>query len=184
MPILKEQRELIKILVDDKVVTQKRFEQALKTIDHTPANAEPPKVAFDTPSSREISSQTTQGSFVAMSGLQQDQKPVNVEPVLVPPLPVGLLRWKEEIEDHSALVKRLLEEASALHHNVDHGQRHRIHEGILYVHWEEWSRLRRMYNRETLLRAFSSRHPVVSSSTCLLCLLKRHNVNQMEIQSC
>jgi hypothetical protein len=170
LPILKEQRELIKILVEDKVATQKRFEQALRTIGDAEAK---------TQSTREFPNPTTQSSFVLVSGIQQDQKLVDVEAVLVPPLPVGILRWKEEIEHHSALVKSLPCEASASHYNIDHGQQHRLHEGILHVHWEKWSRLRKMYNNEILLRAFSSRHPVVSFSTCMLRLLERRDIVQM-----
>jgi hypothetical protein len=184
LPILKEQRELIKVLVEDKETTQKRFEQVLRTICDAPASEKPPNLALDTQSTREIPNQTTQSSFMVLSGIHHDQKLVNVEPVLVPPLPVGILRWKEEIEHHSALVKRLLDESSASHHNIDHGQRHRMHEGILHIHWEEWSRLRKMYNNETLLRAFSSRHPVVSSSTGVLRLLQSRDILRMETRLC
>jgi hypothetical protein len=77
-------------------------------------------------------------------------------------------------------VKRLLDEASASQYDIDHGQRHRMQDGILHIHWEEWSRLRKMYNHETLLRAFSSRHPVVSASAYLLRPWERRSVSQME----
>jgi hypothetical protein len=89
LPILKEQRELIKILVEDKVATQKRFEQALRTIGDAEASEEHPKLALETQSTREFPNPTTQSSFVLVSGIQQDQKLVDVEAVLVPPLPVG-----------------------------------------------------------------------------------------------
>lgn len=168
---------MIKTLVEDKAATQKRFEQALKSIDRTPVTTESPKLGLDVTSSHETPRETILTSFIVAPGLLQNQKPVSLEPVLVPPLPLGILRWKDEIEHYSALVKRLLDEASASHYDIDHGQRHRMQEGILHIHWEEWSRLRKMYNHETLLRAFSSRHPVVSASACLLRLLERRSVS-------
>lgn len=171
---------MIKTLVEDKMATQKRFEEALKSIDRTPVATESPKLGLDVTSSHETPSQTTLGSFIMVPGPPQDPKPGNLEPVLVPPLPVGILRWKDEIEHHSALVKRLLDEASASQYDIDHGQRHRMQDGILHIHWEEWSRLRKMYNHETLLRAFSSRHPVVSASACLFRSWERRSVSQTE----
>jgi hypothetical protein len=180
LPILKEQRELIKTLVEDRKTTQKRFEHVLKTISDTSANEEPPNPALKTQSSGGIPFQTMQSSFAVASEINQHQKHVNMEPVSVSSLPIGLSRRKEEIEHHSALVKRLLEEASATHYNIDHGQRHRMHEGILHVHWKEWSPLRKMYDDETLLSVFSSHHPVVSSFVCLLCLFEKFAFLQME----
>lgn len=152
----------------------------MRAIGDAEASEEPLKPALDNHATREIPSQPTQNSSVLVTEIKQDQKLVNVEPVLVPPLPVGILQWKDEIEHHSALVKSLLDVASASHYNIDHGQRYRMHEGILHVHWEEWSRLRKMYNNETLLRAFSSRHPVVSFPTCMLHLFKRCDIVHME----
>ena len=169
---------MIKTLVEDKRATEKKFELVLRTIGETPADA-PPGYVTVPESTKEGNLQATSSSLAASSGTGQDWKAFAGEPAAASPFPVGLLRRKEEIEDHTALVKTLLEEASAKHYKIDHGQRHRMHEGILHVHWKEWSPLRKLYGDQLLSRLFSSHYHVVSTFVFLLCLLRPNHIGPL-----
>ena len=54
-------------------------------------------------------------------------------------LPRSLKMRQRDIEHHAQLVQNLLEEISNVQHRIDHGIRHRMHDGVLKLHWDEWS---------------------------------------------
>lgn len=139
LPILKEQRELIKILVEDKNASWKKFQQVLKTIEDTSL----PTKASIVKSTHVI--QGHQDTFANTTwSLDADQSN----------------RW-EEIEHHCALIKSLMSEISAGRYKINHGIRYRMHQGVLIAHWDEWSPLRKLYGDAILMKALSPYSEVV-----------------------
>lgn len=157
---MKDQRELIKTLVEDKAATQKKFDRVLKTLERLPGSDETPR-----PSSPPITvnNSIVQANFfagVASSESSQREAPeLSINPVWS--LPSTLAHRKEEIEHHCQLIKNLVKEISAVQYKIDHGLRDRMHRGVLAVHWEEWSPLRKLYGNETLINVFAPHSEVV-----------------------
>jgi hypothetical protein len=75
-----------------------------------------------------------------------------------PPLP-GL----PHLEQHRLLIEKILDEVNSSRYAIDHGLRYRLHDGILDLHWDEWSPLRSQYGDDAL-RALLTRSPVLARS--------------------
>lgn len=54
------------------------------------------------------------------------------------------------LEQHRQLIEKLLEEVNSSRYAVDHGVRYRLHDGVLDLHWQEWSPLRHTHGDEVL----------------------------------
>ena len=54
-------------------------------------------------------------------------------------LPRSLQMRQREIEHHAQLVQNLLDEIGHIQYQIDYGIRHRMHDGVLKLHWDEWS---------------------------------------------
>ena len=71
-----------------------------------------------------------------------------------PSVPPSLRLRDEEIQHHAALVHNLLEEISDVQYRIDHGIRHRMHDGILKIHWDEWTPFATKHGHSHFHRAF------------------------------
>lgn len=74
-----------------------------------------------------------------------------------PPPPSAL----PHLEQHRLLIENILEEVNSSRYAIDHGLRYRLHDGILDLHWNEWSPLRSQHG-ENALRALLTRSPVLA----------------------
>ena len=164
LEILKDQKELVKTLVEDKNASEKKYQLALKVIDWTATGEETtstPPIAIEVtkPAPEHLVPQT---NFVSNKVSTEGVATKNPEtsPIQVGSLPSGLRYRSEEIQHHYALIKSLLTEISAVRYQIDHGFRDRLHRGVLGAHWEHWAPLRELYGDEALINAFS-RYPEV-----------------------
>ena len=69
-------------------------------------------------------------------------------------VPASLRIRDEEIQHHAMLVHNLLEEISDVQYRIDHGIRHRMHDGVLKIHWDEWAPFATKHGHEHFHRAF------------------------------
>ena len=169
LEVLKDQKELVKTLVEDKNASEKKYQLALKVIDWaatgaplekatrevvplTPIEVAKPAPEHSVPQTNFVSNK------VSTEGVAT--KNPKASPIQVWSLPSGLRYRSEEIQHHCALIKSLLTEVSAVQYQIDHGFRDRLYRGVLGAHWEQWAPLRELYGDEALINAFS-RHPEV-----------------------
>jgi hypothetical protein len=78
-------------------------------------------------------------------------------------LPPSLRVRDEEIRHHAVLVNNLLQEISHVQYLIDNGIRHRLHDGVLKLHLEEWKPFATRYGHEHFHRAFEPHKHVVCS---------------------
>ena len=71
-----------------------------------------------------------------------------------PSVPASLRIRDEEIQHHAMLVHSLLEEISDVQYRIDHGIRHRMHDGVLKIHWDEWAPFATKHGHDHFHRAF------------------------------
>ena len=161
LPLLRDQRELIKTLVDDKNASEKRFAQITQSIEGLHITPAAPEYSEKPDISQNVSNLMTVNAIAMATGQRNlsSAREVNSEPDNLPP---GLAYRKEEIDHHCTLVNNLIREISAVQYKIDHGLRHNMHQGVLGVHWNEWSKLRKTYDDEHLLKIFSPHGDVVS----------------------
>ena len=160
LPLLRDQRELIKTLVEDKNASEKRFAQITHSIEGLQITPAAPEYSEKPDSSQNVSNLMTVNTVVIPAGQPNlsSARDVNFESDDLPP---GLAYRKEEIDHHCTLVNNLIREISAVQYKIDHGLRHNMHQGVLGVHWNEWSKLRKNYEGEHLLKMFSPHGDVV-----------------------
>ena len=73
-----------------------------------------------------------------------------------PNVPPSLRLRDEEIQHHAMLVHNLLEEISDVQYRIDHGIRHRMHDGVLKIHWDEWTPHATKHGKDHFHRAFEN----------------------------
>lgn len=188
LTILKDQKELIKTLVEDRNATEKKFQNALKAIEIPPSYEDSPKhiqgeTSKETPeelpggqqpqvlTARQIDStavtQVTGTIFSANLVVTTAEKDISrtTKPKAVSydvmHLPFGLKHRSNDIQNHCALVKNLVNEINSLKYNMDFGMRDKMYRGVMGVHWEEWSPLRALYGDEMLMSTFAPYSEVV-----------------------
>jgi hypothetical protein len=157
LPILKDQRELVRTLVEDKKESEAKFQSVLKAIEDLKVTNMPPDFLFNTAalvaskippdtskSHREVRADTTGGEQCFQ-------------------LPTALRAREEEIRHQCALLRKVVDEIGYQHHKVDHGLRHRMKIGVLSAHWFSCRPLRNLYGDAVLLQAFAEVPAVVSS---------------------
>jgi hypothetical protein len=171
LDVLKDQRELVKVLVEDKNASEKKYRLALKALEWAATRAPlqeattevPPPAPAGVVEPARVAS-VFQTNFVTNAvpkgGAATDKS--EAFPVHVWSLPSGLRYRREEIQHHCTLIKNLLNEVSAVRYKIDPGFRDRLHRGVLGVHWEEWAPLRELYGDEALIKVFSQYPEVVS----------------------
>jgi hypothetical protein len=169
LEVLKDQKRLVKTLVEDKNASERKYQLALKAIGWTATGAPseeatrevvpppPTKVAEPAPEYSVLQTNFVSNT-VSTHGVAA--KTPETPRIQVWSLPSGLRYRSEEIQHHCALIKSLLTEVSAVQYQIDHGFRDRLYRGVLGAHWEQWAPLRELYGDEALINAFS-RHPEV-----------------------
>lgn len=171
LPMLKDQRELIKVLASEKDENEKRYKHILAAIaDKPPDNV---KIS-GAPSTSPDGSFTTTLTALSTTTTVIDPEPQTIkvelsdrEPakgILLPliTLPPGLERHHERIHHHSYLVQNLLSEISSLQYKLDVSTRDRMQNGILNMHWDEWSMYRLRHGHEHFEKMLSTHPDVVS----------------------
>lgn len=76
-------------------------------------------------------------------------------------------------------MSELVQRINAAQWKINHGLRHNLHERVLDVHWQEWSKLRGLYGEDALLRSFSQYHEVVGS----MCPLQDSAIQRVGFQA-
>jgi Fungal N-terminal domain of STAND proteins len=160
LPILKDQRELVRTLVEDKNASEAKLQRVLKAIEDLKVSDAAP------PYSASISSAfvpPVAASSTALSSAVKETERPRAEPNQdLQQLPPALKAREEEIRHQCALLRNVIDEIGFRRYKIDHGLRDRMHRGVLRAHWDGWCSLRNLYGDEVLLRAFSDVPAVVS----------------------
>lgn len=168
---MKDQRELIKVLAAEKDENEKRHERILKALsdkatvhssNSADTAADPDKrldhnFATISPASTLVTDTVPSPSLDLMSQPASEDLPTSA-PVDLPP---GLRHHQQRIQHHSELVQNLVSEIKSLRYDLDHGTRHRMHSGVLAIHWNEWAAQRRRYGHENIQKILERQVDVV-----------------------
>lgn len=155
LPILREQRTLIEVLVEDSAANNTKYDQLLKRLecldisDHvekpeTSGAVTLPQVNFNT------------------YNLNQQPTELSVSANACNKIPDHRFL---EIVDHSCLVSEIIQKIKAAQTQIKLELRNNLSERVLDVHWEEWSTLRGLYGEDALMRSFSQYGEVVGLET-------------------
>jgi hypothetical protein len=157
LSILKDQRELVMTLVEDKKESEAKFQSVLKAIEDLKVTNMHPNFSLNTAalvaskippdtskSQREVRADTTGGEQCFQ-------------------LPTILKAREEEIRHQCILLRKVVDEIGNQHYKVDHGLRRRMSRGVLSAHWSGWRPLRKLYGDAELLQAFAEIPAVVSN---------------------
>lgn len=156
LPILKDQRDLVRTLLKDKNDSEAKFQRVLRVIENAKAaDGGPPCPASNITSlvASTVASDTSATSIRDNTQLASATRPQ---------LPSTLKAREEEIRHQCALLRKVIDEIGFGHYKVDHGLRDRMHRGVLGAHWDGWYPLRKLYGDSVLLKAFSEVPAVVS----------------------
>jgi hypothetical protein len=159
LPILRDQRALIKALVEDSATNITKFDQVMKRLEGLDMNdsvAEqdrPKGVIF-----QQVNLNAVSFNHNVVSEHPERSKSGSSAFNAIPHYRL------EEIVDHSHLVSELVQKINAAQWKINHGLRHNLHERVLDVHWQEWSNLRGVYGEDALLKSFSRHHEVVGGT--------------------
>jgi hypothetical protein len=143
LSILKDQRELIQTLVEDKNATEKKFQLVLKTlkcISHSQQSLK--ESSGDAPFAASTASifknSIPQANLIttARGGDDARNKTPKRSSDCTRSFPFGLSHHMEKMEHHCALTKSILDEISAVQYRIDYGLRDRMHRGVLGLHWK------------------------------------------------
>ena len=134
--MLKDQQDLLKSLIDERMQSQKQFDLVMKRLDQLGMT--------DSSSASTLSKETdgTTGSGVTLinSGLSAQLPPPPPAPEYRSPgLPMCLHDRAEEIFDHCRLVNAVIDEVNRAQYKLNAGIRYRAQEKILESHYDEWS---------------------------------------------
>lgn len=139
LPVLKEQRVLLELLVLEKRSNETKLEQALS---ETITEPDPPAPAYRAEIATDAQEQHAIDEEIHLSFLGSEVR--------------------RELSGHCLLVDRILREIEEPQYNLSARLRGKVQEGALDLHWAEWSHLLRMHGREQVIKAFSRHHAVVS----------------------
>ncbi len=136
LPILKEQRELLKSLVEEKIASQKQYDLVLKRLDRL-------TVKEDNSSVSSLSKETmrTFGSSTTLVNTLSSFSESHAQPdgdSLLPKLPVHLHHRADEIFNHCRLINAVIEEVNHAQYKLDLGIRYRTQEMVMDSHYNEW----------------------------------------------
>jgi hypothetical protein len=136
LPILKDQRELLKSLVEEKVASQKQYDEVLKRLDRLTVDRDDASLS----SLSKETTRTTNSSITLVSTTPSlfDAPVAPDNDALLPSLPPHLHHRADEIFDHCRLIKAVIEEVNQARYKIDLGIRYRTQEGILDSHYNEW----------------------------------------------
>jgi hypothetical protein len=159
--VLKDQRELLNALDEEKRANDARFGKVLKALENFQVDESTTAAANAHFAQQNIMLQANQ-ALPASQPNGKDLRTTYSAPDDIPRLPPALRYREKEIQQHCALVTRLVQEVSAVQYQISHGLRDRMQKGVLGIHWKEWSPLRKQCRDEELLDLFSSHPDVVS----------------------
>ena len=136
LPILKDQRELLKSLVDERNASHKQYDLVLKRLDQL-------AVGRDDSSLSSLSTETTRTTnsnmtLVSSTASLPKSAPHFDKDSLLPKLPAHLHHRAKEMFDHCRLVQAVIEEVNHTQYKIDLGIRYRTQEMILDSHYNEW----------------------------------------------
>ena len=138
LPILRDQRELLKSLVEEKIASQKQFDHVLKRLDQLAVDKDDP--SNTTSASKEpVGSSNSSLGLVSMYSAAPQIPTRDDKESLLPSLPAHLHGRAEEIFDHCRLVNAVIEEINHARYNIDKGIRYRTEELVLDSHYNEWT---------------------------------------------
>lgn len=134
LPILKDQRELLKCLVDEQAASQKQYDKVLKRLELL-------NLAQDNASmsQRSLDSTAVPNSTLTLVNTTSPSIGAPGSESLIPSLPAHLHDRAEEIFDHCRLVNTVIEEVNHAQYKIDLGIRYRTQELILDSHYNEWA---------------------------------------------
>lgn len=173
MPILKDQRELIRVLNLEKDENERRYTNILRAIEDNPNSQrnlqDPEPASIDKRLISNLSSVdraathllTAPKSFALPSSTLHTDHDQSGIPIADLDLPAGLKHQQERIVHHTHLVQKLVTEISSPQYKIDYGTRDRMHTGVLKKHYKEWASQRRRYGPDHLEEIFASYSDVV-----------------------
>lgn len=169
LPILEEQRDLIKVLASEKDENEKRYNRILKAIATNPRSDSAGPLSSDTGSANlsRVSTVVASEKEVLKSMVCMNAQDLQEDTLPAIDLPRGLKHCHETIHHHSSLIQSLLTEIASHQHKVDFGIRDRMHNGVLELHWNEWASHRLHYKFE-LFEAILAGHPEVVSEPIVI----------------
>jgi hypothetical protein len=138
LPILKDQRELLKTLVEEKVASQKQYDQVLKRLDQLTVGKDDTSLSSLT---REITSTTNSSVTLVDQGRSTETLPGTSQDDLLPTFPAHLQHRAAELIEHCRLVKTVIGEVNHAQYKIDLGIRYRTQELVLGSHYSEWAHL-------------------------------------------
>jgi hypothetical protein len=142
LPVLQDQRELLKQLVEEKTQNQRQYELVLKRLDQLHVGGEGPSSSSASAISNETSATSSSMTLVSTNSSSSILTAQEKEhEILRPHLPMHLHDRAEEIFDHCRLVRALVEEVNHAQYKLDLGIKYRAQQKILESHWEEWEKL-------------------------------------------
>jgi hypothetical protein len=160
LPVLKEQRVLLELLVEERFSNETKLARALSA---TQTESAPPAPAYkgDSITAAHVREATTEKREFTFLGPEVER----------------------ELLGHCLLVDRMLCEAEEPRYNLSPRLTSKVQEGVLGVHWVEWSHLSRIHGHENLLKLVGKNKAVVSGITspnnwvlrvCRLLICRKH----------
>jgi hypothetical protein len=133
---LKDQRELLKCLVDEQVASQKQYDQVLKRLELLNVGSDDASMSK---ASIESASVTNSALTLVNTNSLTAEAPISGSELIIPSLPAHLHDRAEEIFDHCRLINAVIEEVNHAQYKIDLGIRYRTQELILDSHYNEWA---------------------------------------------
>ena len=136
LPILKDQRELLKSLVEEKMASQRQYDLVLKRLDQLTVARDDSSLAT---ASKETAVTTNSSvTLVSTTSSMSEKQNLLEKESLLPSLPAHLHYRAEEIFDHCRLINTVLQEVNHAQYKIDLGIRYRTQQLILDSHYDEW----------------------------------------------
>ncbi len=167
-PILKDQQELVRALLEDKNASEEKLQRVLNAIEDLKVEDGAPSYSasnFDPHTATTDTLAATNTAYL-LTGERSTH------------LPSALQAREEEIRHQCILLRNVISEIGFPHYKIDYGLRDRMHRGVLEAHWDGWCSLRSFYGDEVLLQAFSELPAVVRIGPTVSTMLFRWALRQ------
>lgn len=157
-PVLKEQQDLLKALGEEKLDNEQRHNNLMKALkersDYQPMASPFTSLISSQPSTAHIPLEARPKHLVGegLRSSQQSHLPTFSEDRIAPD--------HHRLRVYNSLVVNMLEEVHAKQYILDSSLCSRFHDGVLDLHWREWSRLRQYCDDDGLLKEFIDFPPI------------------------